>query len=72
MPRGIATCQMSAIEKPRMRMGMVEPRCSKVAIGRASRVVTRMRTRQGMATRRLVRVIRVRTPASPRAARVAV
>ena len=53
-------------------MGMVEPRCSKVAIGRASRVVTRMRTRQGMATRRLVRVIRVRTPASPRAARVAV
>ncbi len=72
MPRGIATCQMSAIEKPRMSTGIVDPRCSKFARGRASSVVSRIATRHGIATRRMVRVSSELMPSAPRAASVAV
>src|SRR5713101_2783543 len=60
MPRGIATCQMSAIEKPSTSTGIGDPRCSKTATGRASKLVTSTATRHGIAISRLVRVSRVR------------
>ena len=51
---------------------MVEPRCSKAAIGRAKSVVRRSSRRHGMATSRAVLVRSERTPGSPRADSIAV